>query len=223
MPKNKRKVNKDKEALEEWASLLAKKTAEPSISAKEERVAKRAAKKRRREERLINRETTHDSREAAKKSKETSVGIETHKLLLTVIGKTIQQSVHYCQEQNSKKKQLFTFSSATKARNLKKSWHEDSIQPRKKDYGGIGLARPSLYIDFNDPSLVPKIEKEFAEHIPGFFGKQRTKAMKKQLGGKMLWRKLSESKTKEKIVDGKRLKDMSPDERVEAMIKIGML
>lgn len=223
MPPIKRKTVKAKQALEEWASLLAKKTAEPSFSAKEERVAKRAAKKRRREERLTSKAHDQGPRDTAKKSDAASIGIDTQKRLLNIISKAINQSVNYDLEKNSNRRPLFTFSSSTKARNVKKSWQEDSIQPRKNNYGGIGLARPSLYIDFNDPSLVPKLENEFAEHIPGFFGKQRTKAMKKQLGVKMLWRKLSDSKTKEKMVNGKRLKDMSPDERVEAMIKIGML
>ena len=223
MPPTKRKAVKAKQALEEWASVLAKKTVEPSFSAKEERVAKRVAKKRRREERLISKSHDQGPRDKTKKSGETSSGIDNQKRFLNAISKAIRHCVNDGAIENFKRKPLFTFSATTKARNAKKSWQEESIQPRKKDYGGIGLARPSLYIDFDDPSLVPKLESEFAEHIPGFFGKQRTKAMKKQLGGKMLWRKLSDSKTNEKMVDGKRLKDMSPDERVEAMIKIGML
>ena len=68
------------------------------------------------------------------------------------------------------------------------------FQPRTSGYGGIGLARPSLYIPFDDPSWKPKLEEEFHEHIPGFFGKQRTKAMKKQLDGQMLWRQLLKQK-----------------------------
>lgn len=224
MPKDKKKINKDKQALEEWASMLAKNTAEPFITAKEERVAKRAAKKRRREERLCLRNGQENSEETVnKKIKDDSSGIKRHAFLLNVISNAIRQSVDDCNKTSSKKMRPFIFSSSTKARNLKKSWHEESIQPRKKDYGGIGLARRSLFINFNDPSLIPKLEKEFAEHIPGFFGKQRTKAMKKQLGGNMLWRKLADSKMKEKKVDGKRLKDMSPDERVEAMIKMGLV
>jgi hypothetical protein len=220
MPPTKRKAAKEKHALEEWAALLAKKTAEPSFSAKEERVAKRVAKKRRREERL----SSHGHKlqqDVVRKSEATYPGLDDAKVLLKLISKTITHCISA--EDAPNRRPLFTFTSTTKARNVKKSWQEETIQPRKKDYGGIGLARPSLYIDFNDPSLIPKLESEFAEHIPGFFGKQRTKAMKKQLGGKMLWRKLSDSKTKEKIVNGKRLKDMSPDERVEAMLKIGML
>jgi len=119
----------------------------------------------------------------------------------------------------------------------------DIIQPRKRDYSGLGFVRPSLYIDLRDESFLPRFEREFTEHIPGFFGKQRTNAMKKQLDGGMLWRQLQEqrenkkgntssttsnAKGKKKIqmnqkVDGKKLSDMTPDERVEAMIKLGMI
>ena len=116
---------------------------------------------------------------------------------------------------------------------------DDVIQPRKKDYGGLGLARPSLLLELRDISFIPKLEQEFAEHVVGFFGKQRTKAMKKQLDGDMLWRQLAngkEGKTgknkgqkgKKKHdlnikVDGKKLCDMDPDERVEAMIRLDMI
>jgi hypothetical protein len=103
-------------------------------------------------------------------------------------------------------------------------------KPRKKDYGGLGLARPSLLIDLRDVSFIPKLEEEFAEHVAGFFGKQRTKAMKKQLDGNMLWRRLADKKGGKQgnqnlniKVDGKKLKDMTPDERVEAMIKLDMI
>jgi hypothetical protein len=39
----------------------------------------------------------------------------------------------------------------------------------------------------------------------------------------MQWRKLSDKKTRWTKVNGKKLADMSADERVEAMIKAGML
>ncbi len=117
------------------------------------------------------------------------------------------------------------------------------VQPRKNDYGGLGLARPSLLLNLRDISFVPKLEEEFAEHVPGFFGKQRTKAMKRQLDGDMLWRRLQKQKQgggesgkgkggkgnkgkKQDMnvkLDGKKLSDMTPDERVEAMIKLGMI
>ena len=67
------------------------------------------------------------------------------------------------------------------------------------------------------------LEDEFQEHIDGFFGKQRTKAMKKQLDGKMLWRQMAKVKHTNQKVDGRKLADMTPDQRVEAMLKAGLL
>jgi len=74
----------------------------------------------------------------------------------------------------------------------------------------------SMYIEFLDPSYYPKLEEEFREHIPGFFGKQRTKAMKRQTDGNMLWRRLADDKKKNS--NNKKFKNMSTDERVLAMI-----
>ena len=39
----------------------------------------------------------------------------------------------------------------------------DIIQPRKRDYSGLGFVRPSLYIDLRDESFLPRFEHEFAE------------------------------------------------------------
>ena len=117
---------------------------------------------------------------------------------------------------------------------------ENNIQPKAQNYGGLGLGRTSMYLDLLDPSFIPKFEQEFSEHVKGFFGKQRTKAMKKQLDGGMLWRRLADKKAgggshkdggrnsnsvdwEEKKLNGVRLADMTPDNRVEAMIKLGML
>jgi hypothetical protein len=119
-------------------------------------------------------------------------------------------------------------------------WDCESIQPRKRDYGGMGLARTSLFLPFNDPSYIPKLTQEFQEHVPGFFGRQRTKAMKKQLNQNMLWKQVrsvaasassplqqSDRKGLQKTlpvrVSGKKLADMTPDERVEAMIRAGLI
>jgi len=108
---------------------------------------------------------------------------------------------------------------------------ETIIQPRKRDYGGLGLTRPSLLLSLRDHSFVPKLQEEFTEHVAGFFGKQRTKAMKKQLDGNMLWKRIRNSSKQDvaknvdmnRKLDGKKLMDMVPDEKVEAMIKLGML
>lgn len=76
---------------------------------------------------------------------------------------------------------------ATKSSTLRPDSKE--LQPRIRDYNGQGLVRPSLFLPLNDPSFVPKLELEFAEHIPGFFGKAKTKAAKKQSDENMLWRR----------------------------------
>ena len=112
---------------------------------------------------------------------------------------------------------------------------ENWYQPQRSNYGGIGLARPSLFITLDDPSWQAKLEEEFLEHVPGFFGKQRTKAMKKQLDGQMLWRQLqnqklvgSSSSLSRKNpspfdISGKKLSHLKPDERVEALIRAGYI
>ena len=112
---------------------------------------------------------------------------------------------------------------------------ENWFQPRRSNYGGIGLARPSLFLTFDDPSWQAKLEEEFLEHVPGFYGKQRTKAMKKQLDGQMLWRQLQKQKltgrtttiTSKKpnqlVIGDKKLSRLNPDERVEAMIRAGYI
>ena len=114
------------------------------------------------------------------------------------------------------------FPETTKSKKKRKKWDTDNIQPRPKDYGGLGLALPSLFLSVEDPSFVRLLEDEFQEHIDGFFGKQRTKAMKKQLDGKMLWRQMAKVKHTNQKVDGRKLADMTPDQRVEAMLKAGL-
>ena len=80
---------------------------------------------------------------------------------------------------------------ATKRSTLRPDSKE--LQPRIRDYNGQGLVRPSLYLPFNDPSFVPKLELEFHEHVPGFFGKAKKKASKKD-EDMMLWKKCLKAK-----------------------------
>jgi hypothetical protein len=97
---------------------------------------------------------------------------------------------------------------ATKRSTLRADSKE--LQPRVRDYNGQGLVRPSLYIPFNDPSFVPKLEIEFEEHVPGFFGKAKKKAAKKQADQDMLWRRCLKAKEEGKTMGsskkGKRAK-----------------
>lgn len=80
---------------------------------------------------------------------------------------------------------------ATKRSTLRPDSKE--LQPRVRDYNGQGLVRPSLYLPFHDPSFLPKLELEFEEHVPGFFGKAKKKAAKKD-EDMMLWRKCLKAK-----------------------------
>jgi hypothetical protein len=131
----------------------------------------------------------------------------------------------------------------------KRRWEEALVQPAKHDYGGIGLARPSLFLSFDDPSLLPRLEEAFGEHVPGFFGRPSfQKSAKKQSGRCMLWRTLLSEREKQRLslssssregessttpatnayrdsvrLNWKKLSEMRPDERVEAMIRAGMI
>ena len=109
---------------------------------------------------------------------------------------------------------------ATKSSTLRPDSKE--LQPRIRDYNGQGLVRRSLFLPLNDPSFVPKLELEFAEHIPGFFGKAKTKAAKKQSDEKMLWRRCLKAKEEEEGGSGKKKKKKNRqggDDRFESMIR----
>ena len=80
------------------------------------------------------------------------------------------------------------------------------LQPRNRDYNGQGLARPSLYLPLNDATFIPRLEEEFAEHIPGFFGKSKVNSVKKQRGEDMLWKKRLEEKQRENSGSAKKKK-----------------
>eukprot|EP00957_Ditylum_brightwellii_P115233 8788087-Ditylum_brightwellii.AAC.1 len=67
--------------------------------------------------------------------------------------------------------------------------------------------------------LYPSLQLNLGKHVDEFVGKQCTKAMKRQLDGNMLWRRLM----KEKEMGGTRKKMMSADERVEVLIQDGLL
>ena len=209
-----------------WISKLAKRAAteEPALLSKSDRIERRNAKKRRRQERnplkmsvkaiRLHEETAKDQKKVNRMS-EAGIKSLAKRIQICVTALEVHSS-------NSRPYQALDVFKKGKAMTRNKL-NEDLIQPRCRDYGGLGIARPSLYIELRDPSFVPKLEEEFAEHVPGFFGKQRTKAMKRQLDKNMLWRQLAEKRTDNCKLDGKRLSDMNPDERVEAMIKARMI
>lgn len=97
-----------------------------------------------------------------------------------------------------------------------------NLEPRKSDYGGLGLARATLYLPFADPSWQPRLEQAFAEHIAGWSGKPpMMQAMKKQRDSNLLWKRLQREKAVNK--NSKSTRHLTPDERVEAMLKSGDL
>ena len=214
----------------DWIEKLAARVSEAhSTTTKEERIARRASKKRQRCEALkhgVNGAKPSQWKTSAS-NKIPSVSTkhsETVKRVgfrerLNYLATSIHTSLQSLPQQRPK-----LYPSQARGASLKKrKWDEVSLQPRKRDYGGIGLARPSLFIPFEDLSFVPKLEEEFVEHIPGFFGRQKTKVMKKKSNQRMLWKKISETKHSDAQLNGKKLSDMTPNERVEAFIAAGLL
>jgi len=220
---------KGKDNNDDWIAALARKSATQesaaSLPSKAERIERRNAKKRRRQDRKPL------SMNAPSKTKNEQECERTHKRMngmseacIQSLARTLERRVMSLQDMSSSRTRPFQSDVVKKGKaTAGNRLTDEMIQPRRRDYGGLGLARPSMYISLRDPSFVPKLEEEFGEHVPGFFGKQKTKAMKKQLDGNMLWRQLAEKRTDDRKLGGKKLSDMTPAERVEAMIKAGMI
>jgi hypothetical protein len=216
---------KSSQKMDDWASSLAKQASSSDsavkVLPKEERKQKRAAKKARRDQakpQVLKQHREIDTTEAVTKLK---TDLSRRRL------KKLSQLLHALKSHSRKKEESSkqrryvprAKDKISKHRRKRLQWNQETIQPRPCDYSGIGLARESLYVPFLDPSYVPKLEEEFRQHIPGFYGKTRTKAMKRQLDGNMLWRQLADNKQNLP----KRFKSMTPDERVQAMIESGMV
>ena len=217
-------------STEDWISQLAKQASgQTAIPTKEERVERRNAKKLRRQEKKRTTNDAHLPRDnvlSKKVDKKVTHQQEVQSRLTQLSShvETCVKRINNVEETKTTRPKLYNPEQPKKGKaTANNQWNEDVIQPRPSDYGGLGLARQSLYIALRDPSFLPKLEEEFAEHIQGFFGKQRTKAMKKQLDGNMLWRQLAEKRVNDTKVNGRKLGDMSVDERVEAMLEAGMV
>lgn len=235
----------DDEEMGEWITSLAKQVATTGDSnhhhpvlSKQERVQKRAVKKLRRQQHHQQQQNRHDDRKqqregvkgkmlvASKRKTEYNSSQQQRRLkrlaqLVLSLHKEHQQKSD--QQKRQQQQRWYAPDKDSDRIKRKHALNEENIQPRPSDYGGIGLARKSLYLSFQDPSHIPKLEEEFNEHIPGFFGKQRTKAMKRQLDGNMLWRKLAEEREKGGGILPKKIAQLPPDQRVQAMIDAGML
>ena len=232
--------SRGKGEMEDWALNLAKAStgsASSSIPSKKERMERRAAKQARRSAKLAKSSKGQEEYELRQGTETRQFRTEDNILKrnshessskrrlqdLSSILRSIHKAGIDSDTSKSKRSRIpYTFGSCS-VKKMKKAWEERSIQPRKSDYGGIGLARPSLYIGFDDLSFFPKLRLEFQEHVPGFFGVQRTKSMKRQLDGDMLWRQLAQKKKQDVSINGKKLSKMSPDDRVMALIESGAL
>ncbi|CAB9502118.1 expressed unknown protein [Seminavis robusta] len=232
----KAKTNTNNNNMERWIANLAKKSLDPSTavssSSKAERQEKRAAKRQRRQQKVQQKQQGRQIDHDAPPTPTTTV-VEEDDTTRTTSTQTQQQLRLLAMEfrdavKRKKQKRPFQGYPLKSKRNRKKKW---DMQPRPNDYGGLGLALPSLFLNLEDPAFSRRLEEEFQEHIDGFFGKQRTKAMKKQLDGQMLWRQIQRSKQQQQtttnknssLLDGKKLAKMTPDQRVEAMLEAGML
>jgi hypothetical protein len=197
-----------------WLSSLVQQSGPAIVPTKAERIEKRLAKKQRRQERqapVVQHQWLKDETPG-------NITSQSNRKNIKFLAKYIETCIA---DFDIKKRNIFVSNEPKGKAVVWKKWTEESVQPRRRDYGGLGLARPSMFLTLSDPSFMPRLEQEFQEHIPGFFGKQRTKAMKKQLDGNMLWRQLAEKRHTK--VNGRKLSDMNPDERVEAMIAAGHL
>ena len=233
----------EKTNIQEWVLKLAESnfhsTTDHGASelSKEERKAKREAVRARRQE-LKGHNNESRRLGGSSDSKEKKSGPSKNFAKATVANRKRLRGLmaRFSSDEEThefKRKRLFVGDCMSHHR--KRRWDDAGVQPRACDYGGIGLARSSLFLSFDDPSWVPKLEEEFLEHIPGFFGKQRTKAMKKQRNANMLWKRLLEEKQhrSEAIKDkndrngtgkGKRSdmrKSATLNERVEDMLRSG--
>jgi hypothetical protein len=234
--------------MEDWIATLAKQETTEMTCSKASRIEKRAAKKRQREERkqkkllvaererwrkedLLKMTFIDSKRKEATKEMRRRLNPDQTKPASAKEPKEMESPLQFLAERlkmrsqekvSGKKSDVRPYSpekSQKKAVVKKKMLDSSKLQPRACDYGGLGLARPSLYIQLDDPAWKAVLEEEFQEHVPGFFGKQRSKVMKKQLDGNMLWRQMLQDKQQSK---GKK-KTIPADERVESMIKAGKI
>ena len=173
-------------------------------TSKAKRIEKRKAKKMERELRIQQKRKLNERKNNARNLPIKSKRRSQHSITPSILKEKFQILAEMLIEVVKKYNQSRTISRGNNDSSLltdliSKRFHKvktniDSIQPRKSSYGGIGFARDSYYISLDDPSFIAKLEEEFAEHIDGFFGKQRTKAMKKQLDKDMLWKRLMKEK-----------------------------
>lgn len=112
-------------------------------------------------------------------------------------------STHKKQHQLSQRSSVFTAPLESKEKKIEvKPKH---LQPKSKDYGGMGLAKESVWIQLHDVEFREKYLDMYNEHIEGFSGKAFNKARRRELSKDMLWRvKLREKNESKDKINGKR-------------------
>lgn len=65
---------------------------------------------------------------------------------------------------------------------------EAVMQPKRKAYGGMGLARPSEVLILGTSGFMERFLHLYHEHVDGFTGKAFAKARRREMSQGMLWR-----------------------------------
>mmetsp|Transcript_16796 Transcript_16796/g.26203 ORF Transcript_16796/g.26203 Transcript_16796/m.26203 type:complete len:264 (-) Transcript_16796:1329-2120(-) len=207
---------------DDWIESLVKQVSSSDklcSTSKSQRIEKRKVKKMERMQRMKMKKQLRDVRKSklADHQKKVNNGVVERLGRIGQMCKNASEQYMRINRQKCPEKSTL-LEDLLRARYQKMKITDSAIQPQKGSYGGIGLARSTYYLPFDDPSFRAKLEEEFFEHIDGFYGKQRTKAMKKQLDKDMLWKRLL--REKKGILDEKGMK-LSSDLKVKAMIDAG--
>ena len=64
------------------------------------------------------------------------------------------------------------------------------LQPRGRDYDGMGLAKASVWLDLREPEFLARFEDVFLEHVAGWSGYKPYKKRKTEKEKGMAWRRL---------------------------------
>jgi len=214
---------------DDWILNLVKQTTTfKSSTTKEERIQKRLQQKQRREEGRKMKQ--HQQQEAGTKNKKRIIieanndyndiplklsttsynNLSNLNISLGSIVSTIQNIDNNNDNDKSNYKRnatLYTPIKEPKGKATKNSSYQNTtkgmteIQPTKKDYNGLGFAKPSLYLHFRDVSFRAKYIHEFYDHVDGFNGKFNKgysyKDSSNDNSNTMLWKKLLNDKKKQ--------------------------
>jgi hypothetical protein len=235
-------------SLNDWVTALAQQSTETAAQppSKAARVAKRAAKRQRTDERRAAAAQNKQQQQPGRTSDKGRTAPEARPEKATSSSHHRRRQVHQ-QIHQARLQSLTEELAAYGARQMKRGTtvlatadrkprnyphtvqHQKRVslaseaqqQPRKSAYGGLGLARPTLLLSFDNPNWPRRLAESFAEHITGWSGPApMAHAMKRQRDGNLLWRRLLREKQQSQK-GGK--PQASADERAEAMLEAGGL